>query len=117
MVRFELTNVADFKSAAFACYATLAKLVGDTGFEPVLFLAPNEMPYQARRITEIITARVAHPSTPLQFNAAAILVFLLGFEPRPCGNLPPLPPYKSGVLPLHYRNKLVDVVGFEPTRN
>lgn len=31
--RFELSHVAVFKTAAFACYATLAKLVGMEGFE------------------------------------------------------------------------------------
>ena len=46
-----------------------------------------------------------------------LLVFLLGFEPRPFANLATMPLYKGGVLPLNYRNELVCAVGVEPTQN
>lgn len=34
-------------------FLPLRILVGDDGFEPPLFLIPNQVPYRARRITEV----------------------------------------------------------------
>lgn len=52
------------------------------------------------------------PVMPLNYTTE--LVSLLGFEPRLCPNLGPMPEYKAGVLPLHYRDKLVLSTGNDP---
>jgi hypothetical protein len=81
-VGVEPTMSANFKSARYASS----------------LLARNWYPRQVTLLCLSVISRV------LYFCAtrAMYLVLPVGFEPTSCGNLPPKPAYKTGVLPLNY---------------